>query len=124
MTTPPENPWATPQGRVARAETLRRLAQGEGEIAEYAKEVLAGRVDERALLYSSILSDNAVSNLHQMVDQWQALPEDQRADLVANADTRLRDDIAALAEAATEPDPPAGPPDEDQPPDSVLRDAW
>jgi hypothetical protein len=69
MTEMPDNPWDTEQGRAARAEEFRRLARGEGVLAEFAREVLAGRVDARALVYSSVLSDEAVQNVHALVDQ-------------------------------------------------------
>jgi hypothetical protein len=119
----PENPWATEQGQAARAELLRRVAQGEGELAEYAEEVLIGRVEQRRLLYSSVLSDEAMTNMHRMADQWNALPEDQRAELVADADARLDERIAALAEAAAEQ--PVPPPDEEEPPAwPLLPDPW
>lgn len=98
----PENPWETEQGRAARAEMLRRIAEGEGELAEYAREVLVGRVDARMLLYSSVLSDEAMTGMHRMADQWNALPEEQREAMVANADAQLRERIATLAEAAAE----------------------
>lgn len=123
MTELPDNPWATEQGRAARAEEFRRLAEGEGEQAEFAREVLAGRVEARALVYSAVLSDEAMGNLHALVDRWHALPDQEREEIVAAADERTRERIAALAEAAGEPDEPT-PPDEDPRSGPVLRDAW
>ncbi|GAB3440404.1 hypothetical protein [Actinophytocola sediminis] len=123
MTGLPENPWATEQGRIARAEQFRRLAEGDGEVAEFAGEVLAGRVAARALLYSPVLSGEAMTNLHALVERWHALPDQEREEIVAAADERTRERIAALAEAAGAPDEPT-PPDEDPPSGPVLRDAW
>jgi hypothetical protein len=115
MSAAPENPWATEQGRAARAELLRRVAEGEGELAEYAREVLAGRVEARMLLYSSVLSDEAMNTMHRMADQWNALPGDQREAMVADADAQLRERIAALAEAADGAgDDRLSPPEEDE----------
>ncbi|OLF14171.1 hypothetical protein BLA60_03195 [Actinophytocola xinjiangensis] len=126
MTELPENPWATRQGRLARAEQFRRLASGEGELAEFAKEVLAGRVEPHALVRSPVLSDEVMRTLHAQVERWHALSDREREEIVAGAEERTRARIEALAEAAESAgsaDEP-GPPEEDPPAGPVLRDAW
>lgn len=96
------NPWDTEQGRIARAAAFRQLAQGEGELADFAKDVVAGRATPRDLITSNVLSDAFMGTLRTAVEQWQALPDSDRERLVADADTSMRERITQLAESAVE----------------------
>lgn len=114
------NPWATPEGERARAEQFRLLAQGDGELAEYARDVLAGRIPARTVLYSSVLSGQTVDGLYQAVDRWRDLPAAERDDLVAAAPEETRLLIAELAAATV--DEPSG--SDDDGPGPITYDAW
>lgn len=109
---PVDNPWNTEQGRIARAETFRRLAQGDGELADFAKDVVAGRASPRELITSTVLSDGFLEPLRAAVDTWHALPDTDREQRVADADAAMRERIDHLAESAVKqstgrrPEPP------------------
>jgi len=117
MTTP-ENPWETAAGRSARQAELRLLAGQEGVIGEFATEVLAGRADLRAIVYSSILPEEALGDVRSAVDQWHELPEDEKEALTAN----WQDTTARMIEAYNAiPEPPAAPPEQEEEDDWVFR---
>lgn len=111
-----ENPWATPAGLRAQQARTVRLAAGSGEVADFAREVVAGRASSRDLLYTSALSDRALQPVRDLVDRWHRLPPADRARVEAEAATAVQDRIAALNTLPTEPasdDPTAvdGPPE-------------
>lgn len=95
-----DNPWDTEQGRLAQVERFRRLAEGDGALADFAKDVVSGRAAPRDLLSSTVLDERILTKLHAAVDQWNALPESTRERLVADSDTTTRERIAELAESA------------------------
>jgi hypothetical protein len=107
------NPWDTEQGRIARAETFRRLAQGDGELADFAKDVVAGRASPRDLVTSNVLSDGFMDTLRVAVEKWHELPDDDREHRVAGADTAMRERITQLAESAISHQK-VRPPDDDE----------
>lgn len=113
-------PWQTEAGQAAMATRLRLLARGDGEVAEFAAEVVAGRARARDLLYSSILSDQALQGVRDSVDAWQRLPAAERDDLLAAA---AADTARRIAELNGYEEPAAKPDDED-PGFTVLSDAW
>lgn len=102
MFPPVHNPWDTEQGRIARAEMFRRLAQGDGELADFAKDVVAGRASPRDLITSNVLSDGFMDTLRTAVEKWHELPDGDREERVAGADTAMRERITQLAESAVE----------------------
>ncbi|GAA0252903.1 hypothetical protein GCM10010492_61860 [Saccharothrix mutabilis subsp. mutabilis] len=139
-----ENPWSTPAGRRAQELRTTALAAGSGEVAEFAREVVAGRASSRDLLFTSALSDRALQPVRDLVERWHRLPPADRARLEAEAanDTAAR--IAALnalpadalepppadalpADArstdALEPPPAAQPHAAEQPP-AAGRSSW
>ena len=106
MTTP-ENLWQTAAGRSARQAELRLLAGQEGVIGEFATEVLAGRADLRAIVYSSILPEEALGDVRSAIDQWHELPDDEKEALTSNweeATARMIEAYNAI------PEPPAASP--------------
>lgn len=106
MTTP-ENLWQTAAGRSARQAELRLLAGQEGVIGEFATEVLAGRADLRAIVYSSILPEEALGNVRSAIDQWHELPDDVKEALTSN----WEETTARMIEAYNAiPEPPAASP--------------
>ncbi|NUT91505.1 MAG: hypothetical protein HOY78_05685 [Saccharothrix sp.] len=122
-----ENPWATPAGLRAQQARTVRLAAGSGEVADFAREVLAGRASSRDLLYTSALSDRALQPVRDLVDRWHRLPPADRARVEAEATTALEDRIAALNTLPTEPaaDAPVvdGPPEPSAPSESPVAPA-
>ncbi|CAL9615258.1 hypothetical protein SUDANB95_05682 [Actinosynnema sp. ALI-1.44] len=107
-----ENPWSTPAGRRARELRMTALAAGAGEVAEFAREVVAGRASSRDLLFTSALSDRALQPVRDLVEQWHRLPPADRARLEAEAANATADRIAALNALPTDPaeTPPADQP--------------
>ncbi|MEJ2859159.1 MULTISPECIES: hypothetical protein, partial [unclassified Saccharothrix] len=108
-----ENPWATPAGLRAQQARTVQLAAGSGEVADFAREVVAGRASSRDLLYRSALSDQALQPVRDLVERWHRLPPADRARLEAEAATAVEDRIAALNTLPTEPlaaEPPAAEP--------------
>jgi hypothetical protein len=97
-----DNPWNTEQGRIARIEAFRWLARGEGELADFARDVVAGRATARDLVTTPGLSDAALGAVRGAVEEWQALPDDERERLVAESDTAMRERIAGLVSSAVE----------------------
>lgn len=113
-----ENPWGTPAGLRAQEVRAKALAAGSGEVAEFAREVVAGRASSRDLLFTSALSDRALQPVRDLVEQWHRLPPADRARLEAEAANDTADRIAALNALpadALEP-PPAERPHAAEPP--------
>ncbi|WP_372661109.1 hypothetical protein [Amycolatopsis kentuckyensis] len=91
------SPWRTELGRRARHNQLILLARGDGDLADFARDVLAGRAKPEDLLYRSYLSEKTLRTAHAEIDAWNALPEAERQAAVDEADARTRAEIAALA---------------------------
>jgi hypothetical protein len=91
------SPWRTGPGRLARHNQMVLLARGEGDLADFARDVLAGRAKPEDLLYRSYLSEKTVDAAHEEVDGWLALPEAEQEAAVAAAEAGTRAEIAALA---------------------------
>ncbi|OXM64601.1 MULTISPECIES: hypothetical protein [Amycolatopsis] len=109
------SPWRTEQGRAALRNWMTLLARGEGDIADFARDVVAGRAQPQDLLYSAYLDERTVASLHQAVDDWHALPADQQQAAITAAGETTEAQIAALAaaevtEPARRPAPPADDP--------------
>lgn len=120
------NPWRTEQGRRALDTRLRLLAGGRGELAEFAREVLAGRARPHDLLYSPLLDERTLAAIDAEIDRWHALPEAQRQAALSRVQEDTLAEIAALAALDPEPQSPAPPKDPDEGPSGgdVLEDAW
>ncbi len=102
------SPWRTEQGRRARHNQLTLLARGDGDLADFARDVLAGRAKPEDLLYRSYLSEKTLGTAHAEIDAWNALPEAERQAEVDGAEARTRAEIAALAALdLTQPAPDA-----------------
>jgi hypothetical protein len=108
------SPWRTEQGRRARHNQLTLLARGDGDLADFARDVLAGRAKPEDLLYRSYLSEKTLRTAHAEIDAWNALPEAERQADVDGAEARTRAEIAALAALdLTQPAPDAADDDDD-----------
>ncbi|MFI9812488.1 hypothetical protein [Saccharothrix variisporea] len=135
-----ENPWATPAGVRAQQARTAQLAAGSGEVADFAREVVAGRASSRDLLCTSALSDRALQPVRDLVERWHRLSPAERARVEAEAATAVEDRIAALNTLPTEPPAAESPeprwsgrsrpsrrPGDDPDPDegrTFLSDAW
>lgn len=109
---PEVSPWRTERGRLARHHQLVLLARGEGDLADFARDVLAGRAKPEDLLYSSYLSEETLESAHAGIDEWHALPETEQQAAITGAEAATRAEIAGLA-ALDLSDPPARPEDDD-----------
>ncbi|WIV55467.1 hypothetical protein [Amycolatopsis nalaikhensis] len=108
------SPWRTEQGRLARHNQLVLLARGEGDLADFARDVLAGRAKAEDVLYRSYLDESTLAAAHEGIDEWHALPEAEQQAAIAVADARTREEITALAALdLTEPEPEPEPDDDD-----------
>ncbi|MFC7616261.1 hypothetical protein ACFQV2_25090 [Actinokineospora soli] len=101
---------------------MRLLASGTGELADFAREVLTGRVTERALLYSTILTDTALNPARSAAEAWHHLPHNEQQAIVASAVENTWSEIDTL-NTPTRPTPPPPPDDEDEE-RTFLTDAW
>lgn len=116
-------PWRTDEGRKAMDTRMRLLAKQPGDLGEFARDVVAGRMRPRDLLYSSVLAEDTVTALRSAADAWHALPETERQAAINAAPATTAVDIAALA-AHSEPEPPPPPDDPDNDDRGYLADAW
>ncbi|SEF23538.1 hypothetical protein SAMN05421837_102235 [Amycolatopsis pretoriensis] len=107
------SPWRTEQGRRARHNQLALLARGDGDLADFARDVLAGRAKPEDLLYRSYLSEKTLHTAHAEIDAWNALPEADRQAAVEEAEGRTRAEIAALAALDLSQPPPDDDDDDD-----------
>lgn len=117
------HPWETAAGLKARRAQLELLAQDDGAVGEFAKEVIAGRARYRDVLYSSILDDRHIAQALDTVEAWTRLPPEERETMIADADTAAAQLIAELNGLAPEPEPPIDH-DYDGPPETYLSDDW
>jgi len=111
--------WDTAAGQQARQAQLRLLAQDQGHVGEFAKEVIAGRARYRDVLYSSILDDRHIGTVLDAVDTWSRLTPDEREALIADVDRATEQLIAELNELDPEPTDR-----DDEGPGPILSDAW
>lgn len=116
-------PWRTDEGRKAMDTRMRLLAREPGDLGEFARDVVAGRLRPRDLLYSSVLSEDTIGALRSAADAWHALPEAERDAAVSAAPATTAAEIAALA-AYSEPEPPKPPDDPNNDDRGYLSDAW
>lgn len=93
-----ENPWRTAEGAKAREQLFRRLAAGEGPLADFAKDVVAGtRCPEELLTYSPA-GEEITTRLTACARLWDRLPAAVRNEAIRQAPETLRayvDDLAA-----------------------------
>ena len=118
------SPWRTEQGRLARHNQMVLLARGEGDLADFARDVLAGRAKPTDLLYRSYLSEETLDAARAGIDEWHALPEEERQAALDGAQARTREEIAALA-AADLSEPEADPDDDEHDYDGgFMKSGW
>ncbi|MEV6647858.1 hypothetical protein [Amycolatopsis sp. NPDC051371] len=118
------SPWRAGQGRLARHNQMVLLARGEGDLADFARDVLAGRAKPEDLLYRSYLSEKTLEAAHAEVDEWHALPEDEQQAAIAGAEAGTKAEIAALAALdLAEPDPVVEDDDHDFG-GGVMKSSW
>jgi hypothetical protein len=129
------NPFATAEGEQAQRNLFRALAEvDDGAMADFAKEVVAGRRTPRDLLTEGWAVESVMGETLAAIDRFHRLPETERAALVAAGPAFLDEYVAGLAAVDVEAEPaPAPPPapsrrardeDDDEPGPSLLRDAW
>ncbi|MFD1150560.1 hypothetical protein [Saccharothrix hoggarensis] len=124
-----QNPWQTPAGERAQQVRLRVLAQGRGEVAEFAREVLAGRASIRDVVYSPVLSDAALEPVRSSVAAWDRMSNAERERLAAEAANHTEERIAALNALDVPAESTRRAPvveDDDDPDDGrpLMSDAW
>jgi hypothetical protein len=128
------NPFDTATGRQARLTQFRLLAAGTGPVADFAKEVVAGRANPRDLLTTSWVVEDWLDDLQAEADRFRDSPDAQDEWTPEQADTFLERHLAGVAsidvdavEAQLRP-PSVAPKrrqgdDEEQGP-PLLKDAW
>ncbi|WP_436497112.1 hypothetical protein [Actinokineospora sp. HUAS TT18] len=115
------NPFATTEGAQAQRNLFRALATADdGAMADFAKEVVAGRLTPRDLLTRDWAVESTMDDTLAEIDRFHRLPETEQAALVAEGPAFLDEYITGLANADVEPPRPED--DDEQGP--VLRDAW
>jgi hypothetical protein len=123
------NPFTTAEGEQAQRNLFRALAAvDDGAMADFAKEVVAGRRSPRDLLTQGWAVESVMDETLAAVDKFHRLPEAEREVLVEEGPAFLEEYVAGLAGMDVEPTPPPARPvrdddDDDQGP-SLLRDAW
>ncbi|WP_033443375.1 hypothetical protein [Saccharothrix sp. NRRL B-16314] len=127
------NPFATAEGEQAQRNLFRALAAADdGAMADFAKEVVAGRRSPRDLLARGWAVESVMDETLAAVDRFHRLPETERTMLVAEGPAFLDEYVAGLAgvdvEAELRPPPAPSRPvrgdDDDEQGPSLLRDAW
>ena len=116
------SPWRTQQGRLARHNQMVLLARGEGDLADFARDVLAGHAKPEDLLYRSYLSEETLEAAHAGIDEWHALPEAERQAALDGAEAGIREEIAALA--ALDLSEPEIAPEDDDHGGGFLKSTW
>lgn len=125
------NPFETAEGLQAQRNLFRVLAAtDDGAMADFAKEVVAGRLAPRDLLSQSWAVESVVDDADAAIEAFHRLPAAEREQLVADGPAFLDRYVAGLAgmevEAELKPPPPKRAPveddDEEGPP--LLKDAW
>jgi hypothetical protein len=101
--------WHSERGRQARQTLLRQTAAGDDpELAELAREVLAGRMELREVMYSEAYGEILHDRMQPLLAMWEALSEQERQDAITNADTLLEHAVGGI-EDQEEPAPPPRP---------------
>jgi hypothetical protein len=123
------NPFATAEGEQAQRNLFRALAAvDDGAMADFAKEVVAGRRSPRDLLAQGWAVESVMDETLAAVDKFHRLPEAERAALVEEGPAFLEEYVAGLAGLDAELTPPPARParddDDDEQGPSLLRDAW
>jgi hypothetical protein len=129
------NPFDTSIGRQARLARFRLLAAGTGPVADFAKEVVAGRADPRDLLTTSWVVEDWFDDLQAEADRFRDSPDAQDEWTPEQAEAFLERHLAGVAsidvdavEAQFLP-PPVAPKrrhddDDDEQGPPLLKDAW
>ena len=92
--------WSSERGRQARHKLLRLAAAGDDrEIAELAREMLAGRMDFRDPTLSSAYSEILLRRLEPALQTWEHLSESEREYARDHAEELLAEAISAIEEA-------------------------
>lgn len=103
------------------------LARGEGDLADFARDVLAGRAKPEDLLYRSYLDSKTIDAAYVGVDAWHALPEAEQQAAIAGAEAATRAEIAGLAALDLSEPPPPPPPENDDDHDfgaGFMKSGW
>lgn len=130
------NPFDTSVGRQARLAEFRILAaSGDGVLADFAKEVLAGRAEPRELLTTGWVVEGWIDELQAEAERFRDSPEAADEWSLEQAQAFLDQhlagvaslDVEAIEAELTRPVPVAPVPyededDEEGPP--LLKDAW
>jgi hypothetical protein len=129
------NPFDTATGRQARLTQFRLLAKGTGPVADFAKEVVAGRANSRDLLTTSWVVEDWLDDVQAEADRFRDSPDAQDEWTPEQAEEFLERHLAGVAsidvdavEAQLRP-PPVVPKrrqdnDDDEPGPPLLKDAW
>ncbi|MDX8032756.1 hypothetical protein SK803_21280 [Lentzea sp. BCCO 10_0856] len=129
------NPFDTPVGRRARMAEFRILAaSGDGVLADFAKEVVAGRAEPRDLLTTGWVVEGWIDELQAEAARFRDSPEAAEEWSLEQAHAFLDQHLAGVAsldveaiEAALAPPPRVAPrpvEDEDEEGPPLLKDAW
>lgn len=127
------NPFDTAVGRQARMAEFRILAaSGDGVLADFAKEVVAGRAEPRDLLTTGWVVEGWIDELQAEAERFRDSPEAAQEWTLEQAQGFLERHLAGIAsldveaiEAALVPPARVAPVDDDEeegPP--LLKDAW
>lgn len=128
------NPFDTSVGRQARLTEFRILAaSGDGVLADFAKEVVAGRAEPRELLTTGWVVEGWIDELQAEAERFRDSPEAAQEWSLEQAQAFLDQhlagvaslDVEAIEAVLTRPAPVTPVPDEDDeegPP--LLKDAW
>lgn len=89
--------WLSERGRQARHKLLRLAAAGDDpEMAELAREMLAGRVSLRDATHTSAYSEILLRGMDPMLRTWEQLPESERHYARDHAGELLAEAISAI----------------------------
>jgi hypothetical protein len=129
------NPFDTAVGRRARLAEFRILAaSGDGVLADFAKEVVAGRASPRELLTTGWVAEGWIDELQAEAERFRASGESEEEWTLEQAQAFLEShlagvaslDVEAIEAVLTRPEPVAPLPEDDEeeggPP--LLKDAW
>ena len=99
------NPWATPEGERARLTLFRLHAQGEGALADFAKDVVAGHRKPRDLLVQGGVLDDHLDDLRAAVERYHREPT-QPTGAIEDVIERVQERIAVINDYTPEPPSP------------------
>lgn len=101
--TEPENPWRTSEGARARDQLFRRLAGGEGPVADFAKDVVSGERRPEELLTYWPATEEINNRLTACARLWDRLPDAVRNEAIRQAPRTLRAYVRDLAAESADP---------------------